>query len=49
MRIMSASTKPPAKPEIAPYRVPKRTETTAAASPTSSEVWPPTISLPSWS
>ena len=49
MRIRNASTGPPMNPEKAPYRVPMRTATIAAANPTSREVWPPIISLPSWS
>ena len=49
MRIMTESSGPPTKPEIAPYSAPKTTATIAAAIPTSSEVCPPIISLPSWS
>ena len=46
IRIRNESTGPPMNPENAPYRVPIRTATIAAATPTSSEVWPPTISRP---
>ena len=49
MRIMNESTGPPTNPANAPHSVPMRIARTAAANPTSSEVWPPTISLPSWS
>ena len=49
MRIRNESTEPPMNPEKAPYRVPNRTATIAAANPTSSDVWPPTISRPTWS
>ncbi len=48
-RISSESANPPTNPDSAPYKVPNKTATIAAATPTSIDVWPPIISLPSTS
>ena len=45
-RIMTASVIPPKYPATAPHSVPSTVASTAAASPTSSEICPPTMSLP---
>ena len=46
MRIMKASTMPPAMPEIAPYRAPITVLAMPPQNPSSSDDWPPTISPP---
>ena len=46
MRIMRASTQPPKKPETAPYSAPHAVPRMAAASPTTSEFFPPNIRRP---
>lgn len=46
MRIMIASTTPPANPDTAPQRAPKLVATTATAKEISSALCPPTMSLP---
>ena len=49
MRIITWSSHPPAKPAIAPHSTPNVVASSAAVSPISSEVCPPTISSPSTS
>ena len=45
-RIITESVMPPKYPATAPHSVPSTVASTAAASPTSSEICPPTMSLP---
>ena len=49
MRIISPSSQPPKKPEIAPNSTPTTVAIAAAAKPTSSETWPPYMIRPSMS
>ena len=49
MRIISPSSQPPTNPAIAPHSTPNVVASTAAVTPISSEVWPPTMSRPSTS
>ena len=46
IRIMTESVIPPKYPATAPHKVPSTVARKAAASPTSREIWPPTMSLP---
>ena len=49
IRIIAASNHPPTNPAVAPQIVPMVVARMPAARPTMMDVWPPSMSRPSWS